>query len=92
MACSVDRALNVAVHLDPPVRLDLGPAGQVDASTVYASVDSRAALAEALLRRTGGVGPVTATCPEAVRRPTGRCPPRGSGGAGSCSEAARLNP
>ncbi len=48
VACSVDRALNVAVHLDPPVRLDLGPAGQVDASTVYASVDSRAALAEAL--------------------------------------------
>ncbi|WP_405526069.1 hypothetical protein OG592_01415 [Streptomyces avidinii] len=50
VACSVDSTLNVAVHLDPPVRLDLGPAGPVDASTVYASADSRAALAEALRR------------------------------------------
>ncbi|MFJ4861906.1 hypothetical protein [Streptomyces sp. NPDC088748] len=47
VACSVDGALNVAVHLDPPVRLDLGPAGTVDASTVYASADSRAALEQA---------------------------------------------
>ncbi|MFJ2750501.1 hypothetical protein [Streptomyces sp. NPDC087297] len=48
VACSVDGELNVAVHLDPPVRLDLGPAGTVDASTVYASADSRAALEQAL--------------------------------------------
>ncbi|MFD9165603.1 hypothetical protein ACFVZ8_26990 [Streptomyces sp. NPDC059558] len=38
----------MAVHLDPPVRLDLGPAGTVDASTVYASADSPAALEQAL--------------------------------------------
>ncbi|MFE5807696.1 hypothetical protein [Streptomyces sp. NPDC056491] len=50
VACSVDSALNVAVHLDPPVRLALGPAGSVDASTVYASVDSRLTLVEALRR------------------------------------------
>ncbi|MFI8344892.1 hypothetical protein ACIF8W_33185 [Streptomyces sp. NPDC085639] len=48
VACSVDGALNVAVHPDPPVRLDLGPAGTVDASTVYASADSRTALEQVL--------------------------------------------
>ncbi|MFE1874590.1 hypothetical protein ACFW9N_27525 [Streptomyces sp. NPDC059496] len=50
VACSVESALNVAVHLDPPVLLDLGPAGPVEASTVYASVDSPPALAQALRR------------------------------------------
>ncbi|MGW7333070.1 hypothetical protein ACWGIU_31645 [Streptomyces sp. NPDC054840] len=50
VACSVESALNVAVHLDPPMRLDLGPAGPVEAATVYVSVDSPPALAEALRR------------------------------------------
>lgn len=50
VACSVESALNVAVHLDPPVLLDLGPAGPVEAATVYVSVDSPPALAEALRR------------------------------------------
>ncbi|MFF4264531.1 hypothetical protein [Streptomyces virginiae] len=49
-ACSVESALNVAVHLDPPVLLDLGPDGPVEASTVYVSVDSPPALTEALRR------------------------------------------
>lgn len=48
VACSLESALNVAVHLDPPVLLDLGPAGPVEASTVYVSVDSPPALTEAL--------------------------------------------
>ncbi|MFJ4776197.1 hypothetical protein [Streptomyces sp. NPDC088762] len=48
VACSVDGSLNLAVHLDPPVRLDLGAAGPVDATTVYASVDSLPALSAAL--------------------------------------------
>ncbi|WP_150261456.1 hypothetical protein [Streptomyces venezuelae] len=50
VACSVESALNVAVHLDPPVLLDLGPAGPVEAATVYVSADSPPALAEALRR------------------------------------------
>ncbi|MFE2141796.1 hypothetical protein ACFXA3_08585 [Streptomyces sp. NPDC059456] len=48
VACSVGESLNVALRLDPPVRFDLGPAGVVDARTVYASADSPAALAAAL--------------------------------------------
>ncbi|MYT20782.1 hypothetical protein GTW69_10845 [Streptomyces sp. SID7760] len=48
VACSVSGSLDIALHLDPPVRLDLGPAGVVDAVTVYASADSRAAFAAAL--------------------------------------------
>ncbi|MCX5378688.1 hypothetical protein [Streptomyces sp. NBC_00091] len=48
VACSVDASLNVAVHLDPPVRLDLGAAGLVDAATVYTSADSLPALSAAL--------------------------------------------
>ncbi|MFJ3878619.1 hypothetical protein ACIPW5_14285 [Streptomyces sp. NPDC090077] len=40
VACSVEESLNVAVRLDPPVRLDLGAAGVVDAGVVYASADS----------------------------------------------------
>ncbi|MFI1065761.1 hypothetical protein ACH4TC_28160 [Streptomyces spororaveus] len=50
VACSVESALNVAVHLDPPVLLDLGPHGPVAAVTVYVSVDSPTALAQALRR------------------------------------------
>ncbi|WKD30593.1 hypothetical protein [Streptomyces xanthophaeus] len=50
VACSVESALNVAVHLDPPVRLDLGPAGPVEAATVYICVDSPPDLAAALRR------------------------------------------
>ncbi|MFD9307249.1 hypothetical protein ACFWCB_32045 [Streptomyces sp. NPDC060048] len=48
VACSVDGSLNVAVYLDPPVRLDLGAAGVVDTRTVYGSVDSPTALSAAL--------------------------------------------
>ncbi|MFJ2592627.1 hypothetical protein [Streptomyces erythrochromogenes] len=48
VACSVDGSLNVALHLDPPVRLDLGPAGPVDATTAYCAVDHPPALAAAL--------------------------------------------
>lgn len=48
VACSVGDSLNVALRLDPPVRLDLGPGGVVDATTVYASTDSPPALAAAL--------------------------------------------
>ncbi|MFF5702253.1 hypothetical protein ACFY7H_07090 [Streptomyces sp. NPDC012794] len=48
VACSVSDSLEVAVHLDPPVRLDLGAAGVVDARTVYASADSLPALSAAL--------------------------------------------
>ncbi|MFJ3201513.1 hypothetical protein [Streptomyces sp. NPDC086989] len=48
VACSVGDSLNVALRLDPPVRFDLGPAGVVDATTVYASADSPPALAAAL--------------------------------------------
>ncbi|WP_314247075.1 hypothetical protein [Streptomyces sp. DSM 40907] len=50
VACSVESALNVAVHLDPPVLLDLGPAGRVEAETVYVCVDSPPDLAAALRR------------------------------------------
>ncbi|MFG2987735.1 hypothetical protein ACGFZK_00150 [Streptomyces sp. NPDC048257] len=50
VACSVESALNVAVHLDPPVRLDPGPAGRVDAVTVYTSADCVPAFSEALRR------------------------------------------
>ncbi|MER6254707.1 hypothetical protein ABT224_25465 [Streptomyces sp. NPDC001584] len=46
----MESALNVAVHLDPPVRLDLGPAGPVEAATVYICADSPPDLAEALRR------------------------------------------
>ncbi|KOU15575.1 hypothetical protein ADK52_34925 [Streptomyces sp. WM6372] len=48
VACSVGGSLNVALHLDPPVRLDLGAAGVVDATTVYASADSWPGFASAL--------------------------------------------
>ncbi|MEU9718505.1 hypothetical protein [Streptomyces sp. NPDC047976] len=48
VACSVSDSLDVAVHLDPPVRLDLGAAGVVDARTVYGSADFPAALSAAL--------------------------------------------
>ncbi|MFD5510447.1 hypothetical protein ACFWIB_22045 [Streptomyces sp. NPDC127051] len=48
VACSVTGSLNVALHLDPPVRLDLGAAGVVDATTVYASADSWPAFAASL--------------------------------------------
>ncbi|MFD0354189.1 hypothetical protein ACFVHW_10675 [Streptomyces sp. NPDC127110] len=48
VACSVSDSLDVAVHLDPPVRLDLGAAGVVDARTVYASADFPAAFSAAL--------------------------------------------
>ncbi|WP_042801671.1 hypothetical protein [Streptomyces sp. C] len=48
VACSVGGSLDVAVRLDPPVRLDLGAAGVVDARTVYASADSLPALSAAL--------------------------------------------
>ncbi|GAA0288895.1 hypothetical protein GCM10010302_29040 [Streptomyces polychromogenes] len=48
VACSVEAAVNVALHLDPPVRLDLGRAGRVDAATVYLSADSPSAFAAAL--------------------------------------------
>ncbi|OKK21904.1 hypothetical protein AMK16_01210 [Streptomyces sp. CB00455] len=55
VACSVDSSLNAAVHLDPPVRLDLGAAGVVNATTVYTSVDSLPAFSAAL--RTVGPAP-----------------------------------
>ncbi|MFG2985489.1 hypothetical protein ACGFYQ_30230 [Streptomyces sp. NPDC048258] len=48
VACSANSSLNVAVRLDPRVRLDLGPAGTVDAATVYTSTDSLPALSAAL--------------------------------------------
>ncbi|MFE7276538.1 hypothetical protein [Streptomyces sp. NPDC057623] len=48
VACSVGSSLNAALHLDPPVRLDLGAAGLVDAATLYASADSLPALSAAL--------------------------------------------
>ncbi|MFJ7775933.1 hypothetical protein [Streptomyces yangpuensis] len=48
VACSVDGSLNAALRLDPPVRLDLGPAGTVDATTVYCAVDHPPALTAAL--------------------------------------------
>ncbi|MFD8142158.1 hypothetical protein [Streptomyces sp. NPDC059708] len=48
VACSVEAAVNVALHLDPPVRLDLGRAGRVDATVVYTSADSPSALAAAI--------------------------------------------
>ncbi|KUM67228.1 hypothetical protein AQI70_36435 [Streptomyces curacoi] len=48
VACSVDSSLNAVLHLDPPVRLDLGAAGLVDAVSVYASADSLPALSAAL--------------------------------------------
>ncbi|MEV7612935.1 hypothetical protein [Streptomyces sp. NPDC089799] len=48
VACSLDGSLDVAVRLEPPVRLDLGRAGVVEATVVYASADSPAALAAAL--------------------------------------------
>ncbi|MFF5446345.1 hypothetical protein [Streptomyces sp. NPDC012888] len=50
VACSVSDALNVVLCLDPPVRLDLGAAGTVDAVTVYASADSVPAFTSALRR------------------------------------------
>lgn len=48
VACSVETAVNVALHLDPPVRLDLGRAGRVDSTVVYTSADSPSALAAAI--------------------------------------------
>ncbi|MFJ3927239.1 hypothetical protein [Streptomyces sp. NPDC090022] len=48
VACSVSDSLNLVIRLDPPVRLDLGAAGLVDARTVYASADSVPALSAAL--------------------------------------------
>lgn len=48
IACSVGNSLNAALRLDPPVRLDLGAAGPVDAVTVYVSTDSLPALSAAL--------------------------------------------
>jgi hypothetical protein len=39
VACSMGSSLNAALHLDPPVRLDLGAAGILDAATMYVSVD-----------------------------------------------------
>ncbi|MFB7458879.1 hypothetical protein [Streptomyces sp. NPDC056188] len=48
IACSVSSSLNAAVNLDPPVRLDLGAAGRVDAVTVYVSVDYLPAFSAAL--------------------------------------------
>ncbi|MGN9758724.1 hypothetical protein [Streptomyces sp. SD31] len=48
VACSLGSSLNAALYLDPPVRLDLGTAGLVDAATVYASADSLPALSAAL--------------------------------------------
>ncbi|GHE39146.1 hypothetical protein [Streptomyces vinaceus] len=48
VACSVAGPLNAALRLEPPVRLDLGPAGVVDATTVYVSADSWPDFAAAL--------------------------------------------
>ncbi|KUO05349.1 hypothetical protein AQJ67_08250 [Streptomyces caeruleatus] len=48
VACSVGSALNAALRLDPPVRLDLGTAVLVDAGTVYVSADSVPDLSAAL--------------------------------------------
>ncbi|MFF4578774.1 hypothetical protein [Streptomyces sp. NPDC001389] len=48
VACSVGAAPNVALRLDPPVRLDLGRLGHLDATTLYASADSPSELAAAL--------------------------------------------
>ncbi|MFJ8159805.1 hypothetical protein ACIRBY_02620 [Streptomyces sp. NPDC096136] len=51
VACSVGASLNVALRLDPPVRLDLGRLGRLDATTLYASADSPSELAAALRAR-----------------------------------------
>ncbi|MEU8436632.1 hypothetical protein AB0F18_27745 [Streptomyces sp. NPDC029216] len=48
VACSLEASLNVVLRLDPPVRLDLGRHGCVDATTVYTSADSPSAFAAAL--------------------------------------------
>lgn len=48
VACSVEASLNVVLALDPPVHLDLGPAGRRAVTTVYTSVDSPSGLAAAL--------------------------------------------
>lgn len=48
LACSVGSSLNAALRLDPPVRLDLGTTGLVDAATVYLSADSLPDLSAAL--------------------------------------------
>ncbi len=48
VACSADGTVNVALHLRPPVRLDLGAAGVVTAEALYISADSPAALHAAL--------------------------------------------
>ncbi|TDU69209.1 hypothetical protein EDD91_7871 [Streptomyces sp. KS 21] len=48
VACSVEASLNVALHLYPPVRLDLGRAGRPEVTMVYTSVDSPSDLAAAL--------------------------------------------
>ncbi|MER5717658.1 hypothetical protein [Streptomyces sp. NPDC002132] len=48
VACSVGSSLNAALHLNPPVRLDLGAAGTVHAATVYVSVDYLPALSASL--------------------------------------------
>ncbi|MER6215424.1 hypothetical protein ABT213_15315 [Streptomyces sp. NPDC001674] len=48
VACSVEASLAVALHLDPPVRLELGGYGPLDVTTVYASADSPSGFAAAL--------------------------------------------
>ncbi|MFK0255069.1 hypothetical protein [Streptomyces sp. NPDC090445] len=49
VACSAEPAVDVVLHLRPPVRLDLGPAGGVvTASTLYTSAVSAAAFRSAL--------------------------------------------
>ncbi|MFE3579717.1 hypothetical protein [Streptomyces vinaceus] len=48
VACSVAGSLNAALRLEPPVRLDLGSGGLVDAAIVYVSADSWADFAAAL--------------------------------------------
>ncbi|MEU2391806.1 hypothetical protein [Streptomyces sp. NPDC007369] len=49
VACSAEPAVDVMLHLRPPVLLDLGPAGGVvAASTLYTSAESAAAFRAAL--------------------------------------------
>ncbi|MFD7630585.1 hypothetical protein ACFV7Q_31965 [Streptomyces sp. NPDC059851] len=49
VACSAEPAVDVVLHLRPPVRLDLGPAGGVvTASTLYTSAVAAAAFRAAL--------------------------------------------
>lgn len=48
LACSVGSSVNVCVHLEPPVPVDLGAEGTVDIRTVYVSADAPDALPRAL--------------------------------------------